>query len=168
MKEAIFEAECAYKNGEVPVGAVVVLGSEIIARGHNKTEASGDPTAHAEVVAIRAAAEALGNWRLLECTLYVTLEPCMMCAGAMFLARIPRLVWGAPDFRHGACGSFIDLFSKNHPIHTIDVERGLLADESAQLLRTFFQEQRDVKRNNRDARKAIARSGKGDCASSHS
>ena len=168
MKEALFEAKCAYEKGEVPVGAVITYGNKIIARGHNQTESLADPTAHAEILAIRAAAEVVGNWRLLDCTLYVTLEPCSMCAGAIFLARIPRLIWGAPDVRHGANGSFVDLFSENHPTHAVDVEGGLLADESANLLKNFFKERRSDTRNDRDARKAAAQNSQRDYSSSHS
>lgn len=142
MRAALQEARKAYENEEVPVGAVVVHEEKIIARGSNQVELLRDATAHAEMLALGAAANALDNWRLLNSTLYCTLEPCMMCAGGMFLSRISRLVWGAPDLRHGANGSFIDVFNMKHPMHTIEVSSGILADECAALMRDFFQSKR--------------------------
>ena len=142
MQAALDEARQAAEAGEVPIGAVVVREGAIIARGQNRVLRDLDPTAHAEIVALRAAAEALGNYRLLGCTLYVTLEPCSMCAGAMIHARLDRLVFAAADPKAGAAGSVLAVV--NHPQlnHQMLVEQGLLADESAELLRSFFRERR--------------------------
>ncbi len=138
MREALKEAKKAYQEDEVPVGAVVVLGDRVIARGHNQVELLKDATAHAEMLAVGAAANALENWRLLDTTLYCTVEPCVMCAGAMLLSRIKRLVWGAPDLRHGANGSWVDLFTQRHPTHHLEITSGVLAAESAYLMKEFF------------------------------
>jgi tRNA(adenine34) deaminase len=142
MEAALEEARLAGKAGEVPIGAVVVFDGAIIARGENRVLRELDPTAHAEIVALRAAAAAIGNYRLSGCTLYVTLEPCAMCAGAMIHARIDRLVYAAADPKAGACGSVLSVL--NHPQlnHQIEVETGILADEAADLLRNFFRERR--------------------------
>jgi tRNA(adenine34) deaminase len=142
IQAALAEARLAAKAGEVPIGAVVVHGGAIIARGQNRVLRDVDPTAHAEIVAIREAAGVLGNYRLNGCTLYVTLEPCAMCAGAMIHARIDRLVYAAADPKAGACGSVLAVL--NHPQlnHQMQVEQGIAADESAELLRNFFRERR--------------------------
>ena len=142
MQSALDEARLAAGAGEVPVGAVVVYDGAIIARGQNRVLRDLDPTAHAEVVALRAAAAVLGNYRLLGCTLYSTLEPCAMCAGAMIHARLARLVFAASDPKAGAAGSVLAVL--NHPQlnHQMEVEQGTLAEESSQLLRTFFRERR--------------------------
>ena len=142
MLEALAEARLAAVAGEVPIGAVVVREGEIVARGQNRVLRDLDPTAHAEIVALRAAAEAVGNYRLMGCTLYVTLEPCAMCAGAMIHARLDRLVFAASDPKAGAAGSVLGVL--NHPQlnHQMVVESGILADESAEVLRTFFRERR--------------------------
>jgi tRNA(adenine34) deaminase len=145
MREALKEAYKAYKAGEVPVGAVLVLNQRIIARGHNQVELLKDATAHAEMLCIGAGAVALENWRLLDTTLYCTVEPCCMCAGALFLSRVKRLVWGAPDVRHGAGGSLVDLFSLKHPTHQIEVTSHILDEECAALLQSFFRERRNKK-----------------------
>ena len=142
MKEALKEAKKAYANGEVPVGAVLVFENEIIARGHNQVELLQDATAHAEMLCITSAASSIGNWRLEGTTLYCTLEPCAMCAGALLASRIKRLVWAAPDLRLGANGSWVDLFAKKHPMHAIEVQGRILEEESAVLMRAFFQERR--------------------------
>lgn len=147
MKEALKEAKKAFEQGEVPVGAVVVLNGRVIARGYNQVELLQDATAHAEMLSIGSAAAFLENWRLLDTTLYCTIEPCSMCAGAMFLSRIKRLVYGAPDLRHGAHGSWVDLFGLNHPTHTVEVTSGILADESAALMQEFFRARRNQKNN---------------------
>lgn len=139
MLEALKEAWKAFKKEEVPIGAVLVHEGRIIARGHNQVEMLKDATAHAEMLCITAGANALENWRLLNCTLYCTVEPCTMCAGAMFLSRIQTLVWGTPDIRHGANGSWINLFSEKHPMHEIEVRKGILESPAAALLRDFFQ-----------------------------
>ena len=142
MRPALDEARLAGEAGEVPIGAVVVSGGAIIARGQNRVLRDLDPTAHAEIVALRAAAAAIGNYRLSGCTLYVTLEPCAMCAGAMIHARLDRLVYAAADPKAGAAGSVLPVL--NHPQlnHQTRVEQGILADESAELLRSFFRERR--------------------------
>ncbi len=145
MRAALGEAKKAYRDGEVPVGAVVVFENQIIARGHNQVELLKDATAHAEMLVIGSAANALENWRLLGTTLYSTIEPCTMCAGAMLLSRVKRLVWGAPDVRHGACGSWINVFETKHPTHEIEIASGVLEGECAALMREFFHERRNSK-----------------------
>jgi len=142
MQIALAEARLAAEAGEVPIGAVVVREGEIIAAGQNRVLRDVDPTAHAEIVAMRAAAVALNNYRLNGCTLYVTLEPCAMCAGAMIHARLDRLVYAAADPKAGAAGSVLAVI--NHPQlnHEMQVEQGILAGESAELLRSFFRERR--------------------------
>jgi tRNA(adenine34) deaminase len=142
MQAALAEARDAAANGEVPIGAVAVHDGAIIATGQNRVLRDNDPTAHAEVVALRRAAEVLKNYRLNGITLYVTLEPCAMCAGAMIHARIDRLVYAAPDPKAGAAGSVLEVL--NHPKlnHQLQVDQGIFADESAELLRTFFRERR--------------------------
>jgi tRNA(adenine34) deaminase len=142
MQAALDEAHLAGEAGEVPIGAVVVCDGEIVARGQNRVLRELDPMAHAEIVALRAAAAALGNYRLTGCTLYVTLEPCAMCAGAMIHARLDRLVYAAADPKAGAAGSVLAVL--NHPQlnHQMEVEQGILADEASELLRSFFRERR--------------------------
>jgi tRNA(adenine34) deaminase len=142
MRVALAEAHAAAEAGEVPIGALVVHEGAIVARGQNRVLRDVDPTAHAEIVSMRAAAAALGNYRLNGCTLYVTLEPCAMCAGAMIHARIERLVFAAADPKAGACGSVLSVL--NHPQlnHQMQVEQGIAAEESAELLRGFFRERR--------------------------
>lgn len=142
MFEALKEAWKAFQKEEVPVGAVLVHEGRIISRGHNQVEMLNDATAHAEMLCITAGEAASENWRLVDTTLYCTIEPCSMCAGAMFLARVPKLVWGAPDLRHGANGSWTDLFAKPHPTHSITVQKGVLADYCAALMKDFFQKRR--------------------------
>jgi tRNA(adenine34) deaminase len=142
MQAALAEARLAAEAGEVPIGAAVVREGAIIARAQNRVLRDLDPTAHAEIVALRAAAAALANYRLTGCALYVTLEPCAMCAGAMIHARLDRLVYAAADPKAGAAGSVLSVL--NHPQlnHQMLVEQGILADESAELLRSFFRERR--------------------------
>ena len=142
MQTALAEAQKAAAEGEVPIGAVVVYGGNLIARGQNRVLRNVDPTAHAEMVALREAARTLGNYRLNGCALYVTLEPCAMCAGAMIHARLDRLVFAATDPKAGACGSVLSVL--NHPQlnHQMQVEQGVLADEAGGLLRSFFRERR--------------------------
>jgi tRNA(adenine34) deaminase len=143
MGLALDEAALALATGDVPVGAVVLgPGGEVVGRGHNVREASADPAGHAEVVALRAAAATLGRWRLDDCTLVVTLEPCLMCAGATVLARIPRLVLGAWDPKAGACGSQWDVVRDRRLNHRVEVVGDVRADESSALLRAFFETQR--------------------------
>lgn len=142
MYQALKEAWKAFDVDEVPVGAVVVFQGRVIGRGHNQVEMLQDATAHAEMVALGAAAHFLGNWRLSECTLYTTVEPCIMCAGACFLSRLQRVVWGAPDLRHGGGGSLVDLFSLAHPIHTLATETSVLYDWCASPMKQFFHNRR--------------------------
>lgn len=142
MQRALAQARAARAAGEVPVGAVLVSGDEVIATGANAAIGSNDPTAHAEIQAVRAGARALGNYRLIGCVLYVTLEPCLMCAAALLHARVRRLVFGAWDAQFGAAGSLIDLFRLPGLNHRVDVFGGVLADECQALLRDFFAQQR--------------------------
>jgi tRNA(adenine34) deaminase len=142
MRIALEEAAAAEALGEVPVGAVIVRGGEVVARGHNLTHTDQDPSAHAEMVAIRCAAQATGHWRLLDCTLYVTLEPCAMCSGAIVLARIPRLVYAAPDPKAGMCGSLENLVQYPRLNHRVQLTAGVLAQEAGEVLRAFFRARR--------------------------
>jgi tRNA(adenine34) deaminase len=143
MHAALALAEEAWRRGEVPVGAVVVADGRIVGRGFNAPIEGNDPTAHAEIAALREAARALGNYRLPKCDLYVTLEPCPMCAGAILQARIRRLVFGAADPKTGACGSVVDFFSERRLNHQTAVAGGVLAEECGALLKLFFAERRD-------------------------
>jgi tRNA(adenine34) deaminase len=138
MRLALREAVRASEHDDVPIGAVVVRGGEVIGSGHNERELRADPTAHAEMIALREAARTLGSWRVLESVMYVTLEPCAMCAGAIVLSRLPRLVFGANDPKAGAAGSVLDLLDEPRLNHRPQVESGLLAEECANLLRSFF------------------------------
>jgi len=144
MREALQLAAAARNAGEVPVGAVVVHDGRIIGRGFNAPISGHDPTAHAEVQALRDAAAKLGNYRLTDCTLYVTLEPCLMCSGAIMHARISRLVYGASDPKTGVCGSVIDAFGEQRLNHHTTVEGGVLADECGSLLTAFFRGRRQT------------------------
>ncbi len=142
MQEALAEARAAAAAGEVPIGAVLVLGEKIIARSGNRTIRDGDPTGHAEILVIREAARALGNYRLIGAALYVTLEPCSMCAGAMIQARIARLVFGCEDPKGGAVRSCFEVLSHPRLNHQVGVTAGILAEESATLLQSFFSSRR--------------------------
>jgi tRNA(adenine34) deaminase len=142
MRLAFDQALRAYESGEVPVGAVIVQGSQIVAEAHNQRETLNDPTAHAEMIALTQAAESLGSWRLMGCTLYVTLEPCPMCAGAIVQARIPRVVYGTDDPKAGACHSLYQITSDPRLNHQALVTSGVLQEECRQILRDFFAEQR--------------------------
>ena len=142
MRLALEEARLAAAEGEVPIGAVMVYDDEVIARGHNRREVDEDPSAHAEFSAMTAAARALGRWRLTGCTVYVTLEPCLMCAGLMVNARIDRCVYGAPDPKGGALGTLYDVSHDERLNHEFAVTPGVLADECAELLRSFFRARR--------------------------
>lgn len=139
MQQALNEAALAGQLDEVPIGAVVVHNGEIVGRGHNLRETSNDPTTHAEMIAIRQAAQALDSWRLLDCTLYVTLEPCVMCMGAIILARIPNLVFGCRDPRVGAVGSIYNLAEDERFNHRVAVQEGVLEQECSTQLKDFFQ-----------------------------
>lgn len=138
MEYALREAEQAYKRKEVPIGAVIVRENRIIGRGYNQLETLQDPTAHAEMIAITAGATNLGSRRLEACTLYVTLEPCPMCAGAIVLARIPRLVYGAPDPKAGSCGTLMNIVQDARLNHRVDLAGRILEDRCGALLRDFF------------------------------
>ena len=138
MLEALAEARRAGEIGEVPIGAVVVRDGEVIGRGHNRREIDRDPLAHAEILAIRQAAERVGGWRLTGCTMYVSLEPCAMCAGALVNSRIERLVWGAPDPKAGWCGTLGNLVQDPRLNHRLEMTAGVLEEDSAALLRGFF------------------------------
>ena len=142
MRAALQEAAHATNSGDVPIGAIAVQHGEIIGRGYNRREADNDPTAHAEMIAIRQAAVFLGQWRLDDVTLYCTLEPCAMCAGALVLARVPRLVYAAIDPKAGAAGSILDITRHHRLNHHIQVEHGALADEAADQIRAFFHDLR--------------------------
>ncbi len=142
MKEALEEARKAFEKDEPPVGAVIVKDGEIIARGHNLRESLQDPTAHAEMLAIRAASAKLGRWRLSDCDIYVTLEPCVMCAGAMVLSRLNRLIYGTDDPKAGAVNSLMNLVSDERLNHQNEVKSGILAAECGDLLRRFFSARR--------------------------
>ena len=146
MRLALAEAEMAAEKDEVPVGAVIVQGDRVIGRGHNQVESLSDPTAHAEIIAIGAAGSSLNSWRLEDATMYVTLEPCAMCAGAIVLARVKRLVYGARDPKAGACGSVMSVIDNPKLNHRVSVESGVLAQEAGALLGEFFERKR------RDAR----------------
>lgn len=142
MRAALREARESLLSDEVPVGCVVVHDGMIVGRGHNQVEALPDATAHAEILAIGAASNALGSWRLSDCTLYVTLEPCAMCAGAIVLARLGRLVYGATDPKAGACGSVLDVLGERRLNHRVPVTHGVLAGDCGELLREFFRRKR--------------------------
>lgn len=146
MRLALDQAHNAWVLGEVPVGAIVVCGGKVIATGFNHPIGSSDPTAHAEIRALRAAAEILGNYRLPGCELYVTLEPCAMCAGAIQHARVRRLVYGAADPKTGACGSIVDLFAEARLNHHATVTAGVLATDCGRILAEFFAERRQMAR----------------------
>jgi tRNA(adenine34) deaminase len=142
MRLALREAERALEHDDIPVGAVVVQEGEVIGSGHNERQLRADPTAHAELIALRDAARTLGNWRVLASVLYVTLEPCAMCAGAIVLARVPRVVFGTLDPKAGAAGSVLNVLAEPRLNHRPQVESGLLAEECANLLRSFFASKR--------------------------
>ncbi len=142
MRVALAEAQRAGADGDVPIGAVVARGDELIAAGRNERELRRDPTAHAEIVALQAAAASLGGWRIPDSTLYVTLEPCAMCAGAIVLARVPRVVYAAADPKAGAAGSVLDVLGEPKLNHRPEVVAGVMAAEASELLRAFFAERR--------------------------
>lgn len=146
MGAALDEARAALEGGDVPVGAVVVWEGRVIARGYNQREQLQDPTAHAEMVALTAAADFLGQWRLDGCTLYVTLEPCIMCAGALVLARLPRLVYGAADAKAGGCTSVYAITSDQRLNHQVAVEGGVMEGVCAAILQSFFHDRRTAGR----------------------
>lgn len=142
MSMALEQARAAATRGEVPVGAVLTLEGKVIAQGRNRVEEGRDATLHAEMVCLREGARLLGNWRLNNTILYCTLEPCPMCAGAILLSRVKKVVWGAPDLRHGACGTLFKILGFPHPIHEVETEGGVLHKECAAILQQFFVERR--------------------------
>jgi len=142
MRLALREASRALEHDDIPVGAIVVHDGEVIGAGHNERELREDPTAHAEMIALRAASQALGSWRVLDSVLYVTLEPCAMCAGAIVLARVPRVVFGTTDPKAGASGSVLDILAEPRLNHRPGVQSGLLAEECGDMLRAFFASRR--------------------------
>jgi tRNA(adenine34) deaminase len=142
MRLALREASRALEHDDVPIGAVIVREGEVIGLGHNEREVRADPTAHAEMIALREAARSLSSWRVLDAVMYITLEPCAMCAGAIVLARVPRVIFGATDPKAGAAGSVLDVLAAPRLNHRPQVERGLLAIECAELLQRFFASRR--------------------------
>ncbi len=147
MKEALKEAEKAYEINEVPIGAVVVRSGVIVGRGHNSRETDKDPTAHAEMTAIREASANLGGWRLHQCDIYVTVEPCPMCAGAVMLSRIKNLYIGTRDSKGGACGSVINIPQNESFNHTVSIEYGILEEECREILQKFFIKLREMRKS---------------------
>lgn len=143
MQKALDEAYKAYSIGEVPVGAIIVNNHRIIATGYNMREILKDPTAHAEIIAIKKASEALGGWRLIDCTMYVTVEPCAMCAGAIVNSRIERLVIGAKDPKMGACGSVINIVQNQSFNHRADITQGVMEVECSEIMKAFFRKLRE-------------------------
>jgi tRNA(adenine34) deaminase len=143
MRLALREATLALEHDDVPIGAVIVKDGEVLGAGHNERELRADPTAHAEMIALRDAARSLGSWRVLDAVLYVTLEPCAMCAGAIVLARVPRVVFGAADPKAGAAGSVLDVLNQPQLNHRPQLQAGLLAEDCGDLLRAFFADRRE-------------------------
>ncbi len=146
MQAALREAEVAAEEEEAPIGAVVVHENRVIGRGHNRTRALHDPTAHAEILAISAAAESLGDWRLENCDLYVTIEPCVMCAGAAVLARLRQIYYGAREPKFGGCGSIFDIPSDSRLNHRVGITGGILGDNAVELMQAFFRKVREEKK----------------------
>ncbi len=143
MCEALLEAKKAFAEGEVPIGAVLVFENKIIGRGHNGVEKNTDASSHAELICLQQGAKEIGNWRLLDSTLYSTLEPCAMCAGALALFRVKRLVYGAKDLRHGGDGSVFNILNHPHPIHQVEVTGGVYEEDSRYLMQEFFRKRRE-------------------------
>ncbi len=146
MKEALKEAKKAYDADEVPIGAVAVYKNQVIGRGHNQTERLKDPTAHAEILAITSAANALNSWRLKDVIVYVTIEPCIMCAGALVLARVKQIVFGGRDEKFGGCGSIFDIVAEKRLNHRIAVTEGILKKEIISLMKGFFKKKREARK----------------------
>lgn len=153
MQHALIEAKKAFLMNEVPIGAVLVIENKIISSAHNKTMQTKKMTGHAEIICMEAASQILNDWRLVNANLYVTVEPCYMCAGAAILGRVKRIIWGTEDSRFGACGSLSNIFEKRHPIHQVEVSGGLFAEESRELIQSFFRKKREENR----ARKLLSR-----------
>ena len=148
MKEALREAQKAFDRDEVPVGAVAVYRNQIIGRGYNQTEHLKDPTAHAEIIAITAAANALSSWRLIDVEMFTTVEPCTMCAGALVLSRVKRIIFGARDVKFGGCGSVFNIVTEKRLNHQIEITSGVMEKEAAALMKSFFKKKRNKDRNN--------------------
>lgn len=146
MKEALKEAQLAYEEDEIPIGAVVVFENEVIGRGHNKVEQEQNSLRHAELLAIEEASKAIGSWRLIDCDLFVTLEPCIMCSGALVYSRIRRVVFGAYDLKRGCCGSVLEIPQQEEFNHHVEIKGGVLQDECLELIQRFFRELRQKKR----------------------
>ncbi|TWT11294.1 tRNA adenosine(34) deaminase TadA [Streptococcus sp. sy004] len=142
MTQALLEAEKSLAKNEIPIGCVIVKDGQIIGRGHNAREELGQAIMHAEIMAIQEANQTLGNWRLLDCTLFVTIEPCIMCSGAIGLARLPEVVYGAANQKFGAAGSLYDILSDSRLNHRVEVESGLMAEACAEIMQTFFRQRR--------------------------
>ncbi|AVE16773.1 MULTISPECIES: tRNA adenosine(34) deaminase TadA [Hafnia] len=153
MKQALALAQKAWEQGEVPVGAILVLDDEVIGQGWNRPITRHDPTAHAEIMALQQGGQIVQNYRLLNATLYVTLEPCVMCAGAMVHSRIKRLVYGASDLKTGAAGSLLDVLRHPGMNHQIEITAGVMANECSEMLSQFFQQRREQKKAEREARR---------------
>lgn len=150
MKEALLEARKAFELDETPIGAIVTLGDEIIARGHNRRNTDKNPLAHAEIIAINEAANKIGDWRLEECTLYITLEPCPMCAGAIVQARIPKVVFGARSPKAGFAGSVINILQLDTLNHQVDIVEGVLEEETSQILKEYFRNMRETRKKHKE------------------
>lgn len=146
MQEALKEAQKSLTKAEIPIGCVIVKDGQIIGRGHNAREELGQAIMHAEIMAIQEANQTVGNWRLLESTLFVTIEPCVMCSGAIGLARIPQVIYGAPNQKFGAAGSLYDILTDQRLNHRVDVERGMLQEDCAAIMQTFFRQGREKKK----------------------
>ena len=155
MRAALLEAEKAFEKNEVPIGAIITFENKIIARGHNQIESLKDATAHAEMIALTSAANHLQSWRLTECEIYVTVEPCLMCAGAILLSRLKSIYFGVFDSKFGACGSVYNVVQEKKYNHVIKVQSGILADKSELLLKSFFHNKRDRIINNRNSNRNI-------------
>lgn len=153
MKQALALAQKAWEQGEVPVGAILVLDDKVIGQGWNRPITRHDPTAHAEIMALQQGGQIVQNYRLLNATLYVTLEPCVMCAGAMVHSRIKRLVYGASDLKTGAAGSLLDVLRHPGMNHQIEITAGVMANECSEMLSQFFQQRREQKKAEREARR---------------
>jgi tRNA(adenine34) deaminase len=145
MRQALVNAGHAFELNEVPVGAVLVYQGKIIAESHNRVEKFQDATCHAEMGCIQQGQKIFNNWRLTDCILYTTLEPCLMCYGAAVLSRIKKIVYGASDLRHGACGGCFDIHNQPHPIHHVELQGGILLEPSKELLKNFFKKMRNIK-----------------------
>lgn len=149
MKIALKEAKKASKIGEIPVGAIIVKNGEVISKGYNKKQTKNDPTEHAEIIAIKKACKKLGEWRLLDCEMYVTLEPCAMCAGALIQSRLKKIYIGTMDEKTGSCGSVFNLLKDYKFNHVVEIETGVLSDECSKIIKDFFKDLRELKKQNR-------------------